>query len=213
MKSFVVLLAVFLCACATKAPQVSLTLDPQQQIVLVQHEAATENVQVLAKLVAPFLSHSPTPLDFAFAFSRPDKFRFEILDPLTLQTLLALGSDGDKAWWWEKGKIRRFKTSQLQKELQKLIGVRLSLVELNQLLLGAPRNWSLHLAAEKIVSAQKNTHGRVLHAEFFDFHRQAKAWLPRQIILHKDAQKVFSLTVQEFKAASALDPRLFSAYE
>lgn len=72
----------------------------------------------LGKLSAPFLKVLPQPVDFAFAVTAERQFRFEVLHPLTMQTLFACGSNGQQAWWWEQGKTRHFSAQKLARVFQ-----------------------------------------------------------------------------------------------
>lgn len=90
-----------------------------------QLHSTVQRASGLGKLHAPFVHDVPQPLDFAFAVTSSRQFRFEILHPLTMQTVFACGSNGQDAWWWEQGKARHLTTRKLSRVFQQRTQVKL----------------------------------------------------------------------------------------
>ena len=90
-----------------------------------QLHSAVQQASGLGKLHAQFVHDVPQPLDFAFAVTSSRQFRFEILHPLTMQTVFACGSNCQDSWWWEQGKSRRLSVQRLSRLFQQRTQVKL----------------------------------------------------------------------------------------
>ena len=137
MKFCAALLAIFLfAACAAKQPTALL-------------QAKVEQASGLGNL---------NTTDFVFAATAKRQFRFEVLQPITMQTIFACGSDGKKAWWWENGKNRQLSVRQLTRAFEKRTQLKLDEFLL-QLLSNTPtaqlriREWTPRVLDPQVFSA------------------------------------------------------------